>query len=66
LTRGYRLKHFGTIIHAMLHKEFGAIVDKVQVRLMTRPEDVAQALPKAGRVYEARDERLRGMTDESR
>jgi len=63
--KGFRLKHFGMIIHAMLHKEFGAIVDKVQVRLMTRPEDVAQALPKAGRVYEARDERLRGMTDES-
>jgi len=63
--KGFRLKHFGTIIHAMLHKEFGAIVDKVGVRLMTKQEDVEGALKTAAGVYEARDERLRGMTDES-
>jgi len=63
--KGFRLKHLGTIIHAMLHKEFGAIVDKVQVRLMTKQEDVEAALKTAAGVYEARDERLRGMTDES-
>ncbi|MDD5019762.1 MAG: acetyl-CoA decarbonylase/synthase complex subunit alpha/beta [Candidatus Omnitrophica bacterium] len=62
--KGLRLKHFGTIIHAMLHKEFGAIVDKVQVRILTREADVKQALDTARLVYDARDERLRGMTDE--
>jgi len=63
--KGFRLKHIGVLLHAMLHKDFGAIVDKVQVTLFTKEEDVVQRLLEARAAFEARDERLRGMTDES-
>ncbi|HOW42170.1 MAG TPA: acetyl-CoA decarbonylase/synthase complex subunit alpha/beta [Candidatus Omnitrophota bacterium] len=64
-TKGFRLKHFGVILHAMLHQEFSAIVDKVQVTLFTGKQDVQRLLAEARRVYDERDERLSGMTDES-
>ncbi|MGE5279724.1 MAG: acetyl-CoA decarbonylase/synthase complex subunit alpha/beta [Deltaproteobacteria bacterium] len=63
--KGLRLKHVGVLLHAMLHKEFGALVDKVQVTLFTKQEDVEKQLVPARAAFEARDERLRGMTDES-
>lgn len=62
---GLRLKHFGTIIHAMLLKEFPAIVDKVQVTIYTNLADVEKILPDALASYQERDERMAGMTDES-
>jgi acetyl-CoA synthase len=63
--KGFRLKHIGTILHAMLHQEFNAIVDKVQVKIYTNKADVEKLLAVAKKVYDERDERLSGMTDES-
>jgi acetyl-CoA synthase len=63
--KGFRLKHIGTILHSMMHQEYNAIVDKVQVTLYTGKEDVERLLPLALKAYEERDERLGGMTDES-
>jgi acetyl-CoA synthase len=62
---GFKIRHFGDIIVAKLHDEYGAIVDKVQVVLYTKEEDVERLLPEARKAYEARDARLSGMTDES-
>jgi acetyl-CoA synthase len=64
-SKGFRLKHVGVILHAMLHQEYNAIVDKVQVKLYTGQKDVEKLLPQALRAFEERDERLSGMTDES-
>ncbi len=63
--KGFRLKHLGVVIHAMLHQEFGAIVDKVQVTLYTKEDDVQNVLVQAKKAYDERDERLSGMTDEN-
>jgi acetyl-CoA synthase len=63
--KDFRLKHLGIILHAMLHAEYGAIVDKVQVKLYTNPLDVAKISLQAQQIYNQRDERLAGMTDES-
>ena len=63
--KGLRLKHLGIVLHAMIHDEFGAIADKVQVTLYTNQEDVDKKLAEARHVYVERDERLGGMTDES-
>ena len=63
--KGFRLKHLGVILHAMLHQEYSAIVDKVQVKLYTRLADVEKALTDAKKTYDERDERMSGMTDES-
>ncbi len=62
--KGLRLKHIGIFLHAMFHKEYGAIVDKVQVKLYTRQSDVERLTVSAKKTYDERDERIRGMTDE--
>lgn len=64
-TKGFKLKHLGTIIHARIHEVFGAIIDKVQVRIYTKQEDVDKLLPAARESYKFRDERMGAMTDES-
>jgi acetyl-CoA synthase len=62
---GFRLRHLGTILHAKLHDEYGGIVDKVAVRILTRPEQVAAKIEEARRAFDYRDDRIAGMTDES-
>jgi acetyl-CoA synthase len=49
----------------MLHQEYSAIVDKVQIRLYTNQADVENLITGAQKVFNERDERLAGMTDES-
>jgi acetyl-CoA synthase len=38
--KGFTIKDIGVILHAKLHQDFGAILDKVQVTLYTKKEDV--------------------------
>jgi acetyl-CoA synthase len=64
-SKGFRLKHIGVILHAMLHQEYSAIVDKIQVKLYTKQEDADKLLLFAKKVFDERDERISGMTDES-
>jgi len=63
--KGFRLRHIGVILHAMLHQEYNAIVDKVQVRLYTQQADVDKLIIQAKKTFDERDERIQGMTDES-
>ena len=63
--KGFRLKHIGIILHAMLHQEYSAIVDKVQVKIYTKEEEVDKLLAPAKKVFDQRDERSSDMTDES-
>lgn len=63
---GFRLKHLGEVMYAKMLDEFGNIVDKVQVKIITDKEQVEKLhaeIPKPR--YEARDARLAGLTDES-
>ncbi len=62
---GFKIRHFGDILIAKLHDEYGAIVDKVQVYLYTKEEDVQRLLPEAKKAYDARDTRISNMTDEA-
>jgi acetyl-CoA synthase len=62
--KGFKLEHFGKILHARFHADFGAIVDKVQVKIFTDPEEHAKWLEIARAAYNERNERLAGMTDE--
>jgi acetyl-CoA synthase len=63
--KGFRLKHLGVAIHAMLHQEYSVIVDKVQVKFYTELPEVEAHLKEARLSYDARDERMLGMTDEA-
>jgi len=62
---GFKIRHFGDILVAKFHDEYGAIVDKVQVKIYTSGPDVERLLPEAIKSFEARDKRIAGMTDES-
>ena len=61
---GFRLEHIGTILHAKLHDDYGQIVDKVAVRLITEPAALEELSQRAVATYEARDARIGGMMDE--
>jgi acetyl-CoA synthase len=63
--KGFNLKHFGEIIYARLLADFGAIVDKVQVKIITDPALHAEWLDKARAAYNYRNQRLAAMTDEA-
>jgi acetyl-CoA synthase len=63
--KGFTFSHFGSIIHAKLHGEYGKIVDKVQIKVYTKEKDVLKLIDIARDVYHQRDARLADMTDES-
>lgn len=63
---GFKLKDLGKVIYTMLMEEFGNVVDKCQVTLVTEEAKVQELLDKVAMPkYDARDERLESMTDES-
>jgi len=62
---GFRLKHFGSIIHGQIHNLYSKIVDKVQVTIISDEALVKEKMKEAIAAYDQRDERLLGMTDES-
>jgi acetyl-CoA synthase len=62
---GFRLHHFGRILHAKFLDEFSGIVDRVQATIYTEPDRVTKLLVKARPIFDARDARVAGMTDES-
>ncbi len=63
--KGFDLAHFGKIVHARLHSDFGAIVDKVEVTIYTEPEQMQVWLDKAREAYDFRNKRLADLTDNS-
>jgi acetyl-CoA synthase len=62
--KGFTLQHFGDILHARFHGDFGSIVDKVQVKIITDPELHAEWLDKARAAYDYRNQRLADLTDD--
>jgi acetyl-CoA synthase len=63
-SKGFNLEHFGKILHARFHSDFGAIVDKVQVTIYTEPEKITEWLAKARLAYDHRNKRLADLTDD--
>ncbi len=64
--KGLRLTHFAEVLYHMIMDEFDAVVDKCQVTLITDQAEAEKfrdevAMPR----YNARDDRLSSMTDES-
>ncbi|NOR05871.1 MAG: CO dehydrogenase/CO-methylating acetyl-CoA synthase complex subunit beta [Deltaproteobacteria bacterium] len=65
IEKGFKFEHIGRILHGKLHQDFGAIVDKIQVKIYTEEAKVKEVIEMAKAVYAARDKRLGSMTDES-
>jgi acetyl-CoA synthase len=64
VAKGFTIKHIGTILHAKLHQDFGAVFDKLQVKLYTDAKQAEEMREKARHVYVVRDARVENMTDE--
>ena len=62
---GFTFEHFGTILHAKMHNEFGAIVDKVQVTIITDADEVNKRMEICRKTWTERDNRLSDMNDET-
>jgi len=62
--KGFQIKHFGEILIAKIHNDFSSILDRVQVTLITDAEKIKKPLEEAKKVYNRRDDRIGGMTDE--
>ena len=63
--KGLKFRHFGTILHAKMHSEFGRIIDKIQVTILTREKEILELIDQAREVYKRRDARLADLTDEA-
>ncbi len=62
--KGFDLEHFGKILHARFKTDFGAIVDKVQVKIFTDPGEFHAWLETAREAYDYRNRRLADLTDD--
>jgi acetyl-CoA synthase len=63
--KGFDLEHFGKILHARFHSDFGAIVDKVQVTIYTEPALLEEWLATAREAFDYRNRRLSDLTDDA-
>jgi len=64
IEKGFTLKDIGVVLHAKFHQDFGKILDKVQVTLITDKKKVDELTKRARAEYKMRDERVETMTDE--
>jgi len=63
--KGFKLTDIGKILHTKIMNEFPAIVDKVQVTLITDKDKVHELIEVARKEYHERDERVGGLTDDN-
>jgi acetyl-CoA synthase len=65
ISKGFKLRNFGDILHTCMLNDFGAIVDKVQITLYSDPAKVEELIAQAREVYKERNQRTAGLTDEA-
>jgi len=63
--KGFTFADIGRILHSMFHKDFGAILDKVQITITTDEAKVQGILEQARATFKERDSRIADMSDES-
>ncbi|MEF9991215.1 MAG: acetyl-CoA decarbonylase/synthase complex subunit alpha/beta [Romboutsia sp.] len=63
--KGFRLEHIGEVLYAKMRDEFESVVDKCEITIITDANKVSQLKAEALARYEARDERLASLVDES-
>ncbi|MDR3314997.1 MAG: CO dehydrogenase/CO-methylating acetyl-CoA synthase complex subunit beta [Coriobacteriales bacterium] len=62
---GFRLRHIGEIVYAKIKSEYEALIDKCQVKIYTKSEDLKELRTEINKVFDTRDARLASMTDET-
>jgi acetyl-CoA synthase len=64
IEKGVKFKHYGDILITKFKQEFPAIVDRVQVKILTDPDAVEENIKLAREIYRKRDDRMKGLTDD--
>ncbi|MDR0198544.1 MAG: CO dehydrogenase/CO-methylating acetyl-CoA synthase complex subunit beta [Methanomassiliicoccaceae archaeon] len=62
---GFGLEHIGKILVHKIKEQFGKVVTRISVAMVTDPAEVSARHKDAKKVYDARDERMKGLTDDS-
>ena len=62
---GLKFKHFGDILVTKMKQEFGAIVSKIEVTIVTDDAELRKHLDEAKEAYAERDARIANLTDEN-
>jgi acetyl-CoA synthase len=62
---GLTFKHFGNILITKFKEEFGGLVSRIQVTIVTDEDEVRRRSSEAMEIYGRRDARLAGLTDEN-
>lgn len=62
---GFRLRHIGNILVTKMKEEFGNIISRVQVTIITDAQEIRHHLPDALDVYARRDDRMEDLTDDA-
>ncbi len=65
VAKGLTIKDMGKVLNAKIKDEFSGIIDRVQVTIITREDEMGKYLPAAQEKYTARDERIAGLVDEA-
>ncbi|MHB1126300.1 MAG: acetyl-CoA decarbonylase/synthase complex subunit alpha/beta [Bacillota bacterium] len=65
VSKGFLFKHYGDLLIAKMKESFPAIVDRVQVTIITESALVHEKIKVARERYRSRDDRMRGLTDDS-
>ena len=63
--KGFRLEHIGEVLYAKMKDEFESVVDKCEITIITDAAQVSERKHEALERYEARDNRLASLVDES-
>lgn len=63
--KGFKIKHFGELLIAKFKSVYPSLVDRVEVEIYTDAKLVDEKMKEARVIYAKRDDRLRGLTDES-
>ncbi|MCL1984004.1 MAG: CO dehydrogenase/CO-methylating acetyl-CoA synthase complex subunit beta, partial [Methanomassiliicoccaceae archaeon] len=62
---GFKLADIGKILVHKIKEEFGKVVTRIQVTITTDEKEVSEQHERAKKIFDARDERLKGLTDDS-
>jgi len=65
VAKGFHFQNYGEILVAKMKEEFPAIVDRVQITIFTAEDKVNEYMEFARQKYKERDDRMRGLTDET-
>ena len=62
--KGFHVSHLGNILISRIKNDFSKLVDRVQVKIYTDAVKMKEIMEMAKRVYNQRDDKIGGMTDE--